>query len=317
MGKGDIVKIKLFSILIILFLFVNCTNEKNKNSKNLDSNTSSAKEEIISKNVDNNLAELDLKGKVRSIKRYSYEVSSKFGEIIKGRVIEAKESFYNPEGNKTEIIEYDDNGKLTQKDEFSYNSQNLIKISIETNLQFDIKDTLSYNYSYYKPDKIKEIKILKSNGSLKNKILYNEQDYVKEDIVYRANGKPFIGNSYLYDSTGNKIEMKRTYYRKDIRTSKIEFSYNKNNNIAKQTEYKQDGSILKTIIYEYDTKGNVVKEIPSSTHYVNDNLEIVEDKSKVTYTYKYEFDSKHNWLKKITYINDMPTNMDIRTIEYY
>jgi len=59
-------------------------------------------------------------------------------------------------------------------------------------------------------------------------------------------------------------------------------------------------------IYKFDDKGNGIEE-----YYYR------PDGTSTKTTFKYEFDSKNNWIKKIMYINEKPVLVNERIIEYY
>ena len=84
-------------------------------------------------------------------------------------------------------------------------------------------------------------------------------------------------------------------------------TYDNNGNNIKSSWYNFDGCIVDKWISRYDDNGNVIE----SSSYKPDGSLV--EKRLCTY----EFDDEGNWLKKAVYIDDSPSFIIDREIEYF
>ena len=63
----------------------------------------------------NDLAELKLNGKVKSLKEILYEAMIKSGEVVKGDVLTNEQIIFNEKGNKLEENNFNPDGSLSSK----------------------------------------------------------------------------------------------------------------------------------------------------------------------------------------------------------
>lgn len=77
--------------------------------------------------------------------------------------------------------------------------------------------------------------------------------------------------------------------------------------MAEIDKYKANGELEQRVTYKYDSKGNETEE-----------SEFSPDGNLISTTsYLYQFDSRENWLKKTSYINNLPVSVVERVITYY
>jgi len=241
----------------------------------------------------NDIEEMNLKGKVKSLKKDSYEVIKKNGEIHKGKIVieyESKQYFifdtkgnkieegsykyetdgsiitytykYNDKGNKTEKKKYYIDGGLETKYIYKYDDiGNLIEESdyFQEN-RINNKQTYKYN------DKGNLIETNYSNSTgMKTKQTYKYDN--KENLIEEIYSTSFSVSSgyegyetkyiYKYDSKGNEIE--KEFYTDGRFEVKTTYKYDDKGNITEDGMYDSFGKSLGENQYKYDDKGNKIE----------------------------------------------------------
>lgn len=251
---------KLLFSYIILLLLLSCNNKIEK----ID---------YYSKDLE----EMNLFGKVKSVKIYSNEN-------------EYEEFYFDRLGNKIKLIEYEnDDENIT---EYKYNVSKKLESKISY-YSFNQKDTLSlYKYTY------------NNLGLLAREDYYEDGIYLTSYNIFEYNNKNNLSKIDMYDSYLEGLEDGEIGY-----SETILYSYNdKNLRIKAQVYYKD--KMLSEIIYEYDNSDNIisVKEIDSKG-----NISICNNEydrfNNVVYQFcsdvekkiniKYEYDFKNNWTIKV------------------
>ena len=278
---------KKFVVMITAFILVGCNS-----------------------NEENHLADMNLKGNIKSVKEIHFDGREKFGEFVKedwkytieyifnenGNLIE-RNSYYSPENmirdkikflynNNNEILEenkYDSDGNLVSTEKYSYDNsgKKIRKTSIESN-----KITISEKYIYNNKGQLIEVQNVLTDGSI-------------------SYGEIFSYNNH--DILSEKIEM---YRNDDETTTNTINKYNRNGQLV---EISFPGSKLTAIKYIYDKNGEIIKQI---NHL--DNGEPNGD----TFLTKIKYDEKANWINKITIGNSewsvkADVRIEEREIEYY
>ncbi|MDP3445792.1 MAG: hypothetical protein Q8T08_23270 [Ignavibacteria bacterium] len=296
--------------IIVLTLVVCCCNFKNDGTNQLEGQ--------------------NLKGEIKSVHDLTYKAVEKFGEITKGERedggLNNTFSLYNKNGNREEFILYDEYDTIIQK----------------------------YIYKYNDTDKlIEQIYILGKKTVSKTVCKYNDNDKSKESITYNVNGEILDKTISKYDNKENLIEIDYYNSQGDL-NAKTKYKYDKRGNNIEYVAYNSDGNLNFRQLYKYDTKSNVIEEISYDLNgnitgttfyeYDNSNFKILDkhilpdgkidshqtfkyDKngyiiewnwnSLALKVYKYEYDKKSNWVKQISYLNEMPESICERKIEYY
>lgn len=135
------------------------------------------------------------------------------------------------------------------------------------------------------------------------KYTYDKKDRPKVMKSFRGDSS-FVGQTlYEYDGKGNLIE--ENVYEGEVVKNKIKYTYY-NKNLRDKTVYYWDPNdkyykIDNKYVYGYDKDGNIIS---LKTHKGD------------SYTYKYEFDSKGNWIRKTVSNQGQPTQVIVRKIEY-
>ena len=89
---------------------------------------------------------------------------------------------------------------------------------------------------------------------------------------------------------------------------KLKIKYDFKGNVIESISYNAiNGSVNSKTTYKYDEKGN---EIAVNRYNADGTM-------NYKYTYKYEFDTTGNWIKKTIINDDKPKELTERVIEYY
>lgn len=129
---------------------------------------------------------------------------------------------------------------------------------------------------------------------------YDENKKLTKLIDKTTDGRVNWTKTYKYDSNGNLIETNRSKIKSIIETEE-KYSYDENGNVIESNFYKSKKLISKNT-YKYNEDYDIIE----LTH-GNGNV----------YTYKYKYDYKGNWIKKIVFLNNNPTGVLTRKMEYF
>lgn len=200
----------------------------------------------------NDLQRENLKGKIASYSEYYYLAKVKFGEVVKGELLEVRKFTYNPRGNRTEINQYDPSGVLWYKLKYKYDPQGNRteanwydsegRFFAKAKFKFDDKgncvETMYHNVTAFLLNhKLKskfdpqgnrtEDNIYGLSGELisKTKYKYNDKGNCTEETQYNSSGIPERSNRYVYtyNSEGNWV--KRITIEGDVATKVCEREY--------------------------------------------------------------------------------------------
>lgn len=208
-----------------------------------------------------------LKGNVKEVLEINYEANEKFGEIIKGKIIDnPQRKMFDKKGEFTELITYDTEGNLesriipyddteaniydskgvfigkTMFQEY-YNDKNTI-IEIDTYLYKDgliaLKNNLLKEYRYYDISEIiKDInKYIKEEKFHLSKIFtkYNEEGKEIESIEYDNLWGTYDKSNFEYDKDGSLLGDKEESYKK--------YEYDSQKNWIRRVKYDNKGKAI-------------------------------------------------------------------------
>jgi hypothetical protein len=283
--------VNLIMVLFLSFLVLGGCGTNNNNKK------------------ENDLDEMNLFGKVKSMRLIKHKVTEELGENTQQSDVSSSSDYYyvfDKNGYEKEVVSHSD-GVLYSRDVSEYNQNEDLVISHH------------YNYQY---------------SSLESRWIYkyDENRFLTEIKEYKPDGKLSTSTILRYDENNNVFE-KIWYSRLLNRTSRYEYKYDKEGNEIECTSYRQNGDLFGKDVYTYDKKRNKITEIHYSdgdyieyNHtYKYDKFNNITEKQYKTMngltdnimTYKYEFDSHNNWVKKLYYENGDIFSITKRTIEYY
>lgn len=225
----------------------------------------------------NDLEDLELIGKVKSLIQNEYEVSLKSGELIKGEII-------NDNGSNFHLV-FDEFGNKIQ--EISRNSKYLNGFEKFT-YEYDSKGN-KIEKIYYTPD-----------GSFNTKYSYKYDDNGNIIEMSDSFSEGYLGNKYTYkyDEKENLVEYNDYLGRK--LDEKYIFEYDENGNEIEENWYNSNGNLVKKWIKKYDDKGNIIENI------------FYYSEGKIDSRTIYKYDTNNNILEEI--ITD--SNNNILSEEY-
>lgn len=148
------------------------------------------------------------------------------------------------------------------------------------------------------------------NGNLLDYTIYtytkNSQNEMRQ---YHPDGtiKLKVKFTYKYDEKGNQIE-KNGYNAIGKLSKRTTFKYDNKGNQIETNMYMEDGKLFYKVNNFYDSIGKVYETITYQ-------LDISKDKNV---TYKYEnIDKSGNWLRRTTFEDGKPIEIEERKIDYY
>ena len=142
-----------------------------------------------------------------------------------------------------------------------------------------------------------------ANGRIEGAWIYKYD--AKGNLIYTFTSL-FTSYNYKYDDNGNLIEgIVSGDEGGPVCIST--YKYDDNGNTIEENNYNPDGSLISKITFEYDDKGN----------YIERNSYDTEGSFWEKETFKYKFDEEGNWIKRITFKNQIPESIEEREYEYY
>ncbi|HJY12203.1 MAG TPA: hypothetical protein VJ304_05405 [Flavobacterium sp.] len=129
-------------------------------------------------------------------------------------------------------------------------------------------------------------------------IIYNKKGYETKVNSYHSDG------SLINKKSSKKEDIIEIPSSKQSEKGKI---YDETGNVIEYNNYMSDGSINYKVLYKYDDNGNEIESIS-----YNSKGRLIEK-----WSYEYEFDRNKNWIRKILFINGVPTEITEREIEYF
>lgn len=279
----------------------------------------------------NDLADFNLKGRVKIMSETKHNIEDKFGILEKVSIDSKNINSFNQNGNITEERSYSYDGDLIEKTTYNYDKiNNLVEIITTDHILFKHKRiTKEYNE--------KNLLIAEKQ--------YEKQNNDSEEFLY-------YNYTYKYDKVGNLIEVCNSPSQKDC-SSKTIYEYNSNGLISteifmnsllsdKITGKMAPLSVFSKQKFEYDSKKRIIEVVTFNSKSIFDLSSELEFYSKENYEYdrkngllnkkreqdendkirevfyKYEkFDSQKNWIEQTQYIGEIPYYVITREIEYY
>lgn len=301
----------------------------------------------------NDATDLNLNGKIKSIKVTSYETIDSFGEISK--VSESK--IYNRDENDIQYsyISFNENGMITESLYYTIGMRdeaeirNFIKYN-EYGLISEIREFVTFGVSNDKTENITTFSYNDKKKLTEKKAVNAVYTYKYDENGNKIEEKKFHKNSELndnfeelisfkYDDSGNIIEENHQSFNSilnlNIKNCTL-FKYDKNKNLLEEKYYSisssGDMTFNNIVIYDYDNNNNLVEKaekgangnlISKNTFKYNEFGLLVEEIETNSYggnykqSFKYELDKEKNWIKKTIFINEQLNALHERKIEYY
>jgi hypothetical protein len=256
-----------------------------------------------------NLKFNNLLGKVKSVKQYTFEVTTNAGRVIKRKRADdltfhyEMHSFYNETGDLLHESSYNLDGKLVQKTIFNYNNE---RKPIEE-LIFDLNGIIHKTEFMYH-----------DNGKEKGR-----RSYLQGNILYET-----LIN--IFDYNGKMIEVRGLNPEVDILFTRT-YKDDEKGNLIEFTECKVDGNFVEKHISKYDENNREVERIAMNTRFFdriitkydefhNEIEEIAYRDKEVIDLYRnfeYLFDEQKNWVQKKVFEQGESIEIIRREIEYF
>ena len=236
-----------------------------------------------------------VKGDATSITDTIWDVSEKFGEVVKDDINQVVKTNFDDNGNVIDYTVYDSYGKVKEKTVQKWNGTEIDEI-----FNYDEDGKQQFHWKYYiENDRVQKI-ITTCTMSSK---------WVETTTYYYSQRNP--------DRLDSITEVKNS--EKDIHTFKY---LDENNSYHEYIKYCTGGK--SDAIYYYDKNKHLIKEKQSygtMTYVYNDKGLLVKKNydDGIVDEYVYEFDEKGSLIKRITYVTNESKNateMITRHIEY-
>jgi ATPase family associated with various cellular activities (AAA) len=284
-----------------------------------------------------------LNGKVKQVMLTTYKASQKDGQVIQGKMnlTGAHEEMnyiitFNEKGDKLFLQEFGDffngeetfdeyghsikklqyhNGKLysTVLSSYTETSQMLTHEYILADKSFHSITRHTYTASgkplentthHPTPDKLKE----------KTVFTYDESENLLTMIQTDGDGNIKCTSTNTFNSEGKQVEQKIQYAEGEMYgySSWTKTRYNKQGDAIETTYLNMDGSVkeIYTQTHKYDSEGKRI--VPYHPPYVPPEEQPVPGETETV-----ENDAHGNWVKKITFYKNIPTNIKLREFVYF
>ena len=188
-------------------------------------------------------------GAVKTVKREQFNTAKLLGLFSRTQSQMISSISFNPEGNKTEEINYNSGGATVH--------------------------TMSYRYD----NKGRKIVQVMHQGNIKGETTYTyNQDGREVEALEQVGEKVLTRRRYLatYDAQGNQIAALYSEDKFETKTT-YRYDYDKQGHVVELTTLTDEGVIYHRVVYAYDANGNVI----SKTSYRPDGL--VYQKSLFSY----------------------------------
>lgn len=232
----------------------------------------------------NDLLSNKLFGSIKAYTETEYKIMEKFGELEKvyDKYSQKKTVNFNIEGYIIGEIDVwlKDNSCTSKTLLIRDENCNLIEKS-----NFDLRDGEILSKSIFK---------------------YDERGNRIESNYYYSDKSMDCKSTTKYDENGQVIETDECKPNGSL-IEKTKIKYNVNEGLIEYYKYKFDGSLITKMIIKNDEKGNKIEQ-----NIFDPNNLLIN-----SFTFKYEFDSIGNWIKKTCINKDNPPRYTEREFEYY
>lgn len=284
---------KLFLCLIILRITVTTANAQGKNE----------------------LRELNLKGKVKSVRETSYQAVQKQGTVEKGkRKMEAPKyyrDFYvvlNEKGNKIEKTEYNSDGSSFVKLIYQYDGKGNTVSEDRYNGDGSLAKKNQFTYNFDDHGNMIEKNWIQPNGSLGDKTVfkYDDKGNIIEMSWFNEDGSSGGKGTRRCDEKGNMVE--GVYFKPDGKIDwRYTYRYDEKGNRVEENIYKGEKFIIK-YFRKFDEYGN-----ETEIDWCKEN-----GKPYRKYSSKFEYDSNGNWIRQTQFKKEnKPTYILERELTYF
>jgi hypothetical protein len=261
----------------------------------------------------NDLQELHLKGKVKSMHESFYDAVDKSGEIVKGKKtakdddVETRVTF-NDKGYKTEDARFDHHGIPAMVLTYAYDDKSNRIEEARYNTVGTLVHKAKFAYKYNDSGKVIEKDEVSDTSRLSKQsetYVYDAKGNLVEENWYITVGIVISKTTSKFDDKGNIIET--AHYNDRTPEMRVTYKMGNDGKLAEETWYNKGTKFNIMYTYKYDDKGN-----KSEMNWCKEN-----GKSFKKWTFKYVYDNNNNWTQEIQFKNDKPYKITERTLEYF
>jgi len=214
-----------------------------------------------------------LLGPVKSVESSRTEYPLVDGKPVEGKHLPQRQASYNERCDRTEVIDYDHDGKILQRLVYTF-------------------DELGRNTGF-----VEFSSIVDKNLKTPRKHVYvlDSNDRIVEYTVFEPDGSSGTRFTYVYDAKGNKLEY-NFYGWTGVRSGHVAYTYDQAGHQLTATSYKQDESVSWKTVESYDGEGR-------RTEWANyqDNV--------LRYRIKYSYDKQGRLTEQETFAFNAPPNL--------
>lgn len=230
---------------------------------------------------ENGLTAYHIKGNATSITDTIWDVSEKFGEVVKDNIRQVTKINFDDNGNVIdyttydsygnvkekivqkwndttidEVYNYDENGKQQYHWKYYIENDKIQKIVTTCTMSSKWVSTATYYYSSSDPERIDSITEIKDSKKDIHTFKYlDDNNSYHEYIKYSTGSKSDA--IYYFDKNKRLIKEKQSSY------GTITYTYNEEGLLVKET---YDDGIIDEYVYEFDKKGSLIKRITYVTN---------------------------------------------------
>ncbi len=299
----------------------------------------------------NDLALMELKGRVRTLTEITYNGVDHLGKIQKGEMQSKRTYSFNEDGNIVEdgyfdsylnlwnksTFKYDDKGRLVERNRLNNDGEPMFKTSCIYDEKGRISERIGMNYLVrsqekeifkYDDDRNEVEMEFRSFGGVAPAVYYLDEVQAKtrrEDS--RKISNRYRKEIYSYDEMGNKTEEKH-YTADGSLTTRSLYKFNGSGHLTETDVFDSEDTLIWKIISKYDLSGNEIERKSGDSDL---NLEMVKsckyDKMGflIEEVFKYgnrisksvndygRFDEKGNWtIRTRSYILDKTDKENVK-----
>ena len=286
----------LLLLIVTIFFSYNSKEEKGRlNFKNKSEIEIVKNKEILygdaksTRTNNNDLNNNNLKGPVRRVSTYTYNIDFINGEEYEVGTKLDEDVFYNRNGFiVTEILFDEEKESLKFKNMYDSNNNNIDAktfndgdIVSHYKMTFDNSKLVAQSTCYYDYSNVK----VKENCKSFEVLTKNANDIIE---YFYLDSKKIIDQSCKYDQYNNLIE--QIFYDEGEVRNTVKSIYSKTGKLISSKWYNNRNKEISSLNYKYDKNGNIIEEI--------DTDKTFGWSSKYKYNYL-EFDNYNNWTKRI------------------
>ena len=269
-----------------------------------------------------------LKGAVSEVEKKEWKAADRFGVTEKTNYILGHVKKFTQNGYLESHTSIDEQGQIMWKTIYKFDSKGLISES--KTYRSDGYLESYWLYTYHPNGTPKEHTRFNASGKISVKSTFNDQGHWLAEMYFKDDGSVWYHRAMTYDDLGNLKEEKELF---KSRTIKYRYDFRGNN--TEQTWIYKDGEIS-VIKFEYDSFDRIVikatyKNASQTSKAILQYNEQGDEKVYKSYNdsqnyfknYEYKYDSKGNWIVKITYESSsegflgVPVKIEERKIKYY